>query len=658
MAITAEWITDAAGKVSTLLSKALPPLAMHARPAVRQALAQAAMTLLEKCDLALKESVRPLMELLLTLAQDEWPQVASACAQWLAAGGHQGKASSASSSSGVSTRTSAPVTSSAGAVSSTSAVTSTDQSPSSSAAAHGSSSTQNGSSAKANATAGASTQPTAPATSSSQSPDSSADLWPKLGPILQDLISGLFKAARAGDGPGTLHARRLSTALLVAGHQAASLHLLQRPALLTQLLQGLLRSFTFERSGASLLLHAQLQGGAYAMVSSLEDGTGAAVPAALQLAGGDVKQVQGQEQGQQDLFKLLQQQEQQQKAAKPLVRLLEADAADAADAAAAPSTPSPQPAPPHSPSTALSTPSPPPAAAAAAAQPPIKRPTEAGPALAAPQLPRMPVNLAYIASGRSYQAVAGVARALGHLARLADLDAAWAVSAGQSRSNLRRVVDELVSELSSRLAAGDASSQQVVVAGSGSSSSSMPLEAASVVVALMEVLYGASAAWSSPLTAATAGAAATATAAAGAADTAAGAAAAAPTKPATPDQNFELVCVAATEALSAASLWSLHTQQPTASQQQQQDPHRQQQQQGQQGAAQPLSAQQLGEHALALRVLLDAVGSLAVVLGPRFAANGRVLRPLLMPLLERLGDPCAFVAAAAGGAAAVVCLHW
>jgi hypothetical protein len=116
------------------------------------------------------------------------------------------------------------------------------------------------------------------------------------------------------------------------------------------------------------------------------------------------------------------------------------------------------------------------------------------------------------------------------------------------------------------------------------------------------------------------------------------------------------VCVAATEALSAASLWNLRTQQPIAANQQQ-DPHRQQQQQ-RQDAAQPLSAQQLGEHALALRVLLDAVGSLAVVLGPRFAANGRVLRPLLMPLLERLGDPCAFVAAAAGGACAAVCLHW
>jgi hypothetical protein len=261
----------------------------------------------------------------------------------------------------------------------------------------------------------------------------------------------------------------------------------------------------------------------------------------------------------------------------------------------------------------------------------------------------MPVNLAYIASGRSYLAVAGVARALGHLARLADLDTVLAGSAGQSRSNLRRVVDELISELGNRLAAADVPSQQLVAAGRSSSSSSggMPLEAASVVVVLSEVLYGASPAWHSPLAASTAGAAAAGAAAAG---EAAGAAAS-PTKPARPDQNFELVCVAAAEALSSAALWGLPTQQPGPSQQQ--DPHFQQQ-----GAAQQLSAQQLGEHALALRVLLEAVGSLAVVMGPRFAANGRVLRPLLMPLLERLGDPCSFVAAAAGGAAAAVCLHW
>jgi hypothetical protein len=560
----------AAAKVGALLSRALQPLASHARPAVRLALAQAAMQLLERCDLALQQCTRPLLELLLTLAQDEWPQVAAACAEWLAAGG-----SVASIGAGSSTGEAAATASGAGARAPAQAVSINAQ----------------------------------PQQQAQQQPQQG--LWPKLDPILQDLLSALFKAVRAGDSAGAMHARRLSTAVLVAGHEAICRQVLQRPALLGQLLQNLLQSFAFERSGASLLLHTRPEGGAYEAPAA---GAGAWPAAAAGPGSGSGQQLREQQEGQQgDLFRLLQQQEERQRAAPPLVRAVVEEEGPPLQPPAGPSS-----------STG---------AAGAAGTAGAPGPAAAGALVpAAPQYPRMPMNLAYIASARSYAAVAGVARALGHTARLADL------SAGQStgRSNLRRVVDQLTSELGSRLQAGSGGEgqqqqQQLVVLGGSAGSGSWPLEAAAAITVLSEVLFGASAAWRSPL--AVAGPA--------------------PDKPAAGDADFEQVCVMAAEALASPALWGLPTQQAAAGQEQQQQ---QQQQQEQEQQSLPLSAQALGEHALVLRVLLEGVGALARAMGRRFADNGRVLRPLLMPLLERLGDPCAFVASAASGAAAAVCL--
>lgn len=70
-----------------------------------------------------------------------------------------------------------------------------------------------------------------------------------------------------------------------------------------------------------------------------------------------------------------------------------------------------------------------------------------------------------------------------------------------------------------------------------------------------------------------------------------------------------------------------------------------------------LSAQTLGENALLSRAAMECSGTLARCLGVRFAANGRLLRTVLMPLLERLGDPCLFVVAAAAAAVDSVTLH-
>ena len=67
--------------------------------------------------------------------------------------------------------------------------------------------------------------------------------------------------------------------------------------------------------------------------------------------------------------------------------------------------------------------------------------------------------------------------------------------------------------------------------------------------------------------------------------------------------------------------------------------------------------QALGENAVLIRAVLEAVGTFARMLGPRFASNGLILRKVLLLLLERLADPCPSVAASAGAALGALCLH-
>jgi hypothetical protein len=51
-----------------------------------------------------------------------------------------------------------------------------------------------------------------------------------------------------------------------------------------------------------------------------------------------------------------------------------------------------------------------------------------------------------------------------------------------------------------------------------------------------------------------------------------------------------------------------------------------------------LSLQVLGENVMLSRVLLEAVGAVARSVGPRFAITGGLLRTVLLPSLERLGE--------------------
>lgn len=65
--------------------------------------------------------------------------------------------------------------------------------------------------------------------------------------------------------------------------------------------------------------------------------------------------------------------------------------------------------------------------------------------------------------------------------------------------------------------------------------------------------------------------------------------------------------------------------------------------------------QELGTNVMLIRSLLDAVGAIAQVLGSEYASSGSFLRTALLPLLERLGDPCPAAAAAAQEIITVIC---
>ena len=65
--------------------------------------------------------------------------------------------------------------------------------------------------------------------------------------------------------------------------------------------------------------------------------------------------------------------------------------------------------------------------------------------------------------------------------------------------------------------------------------------------------------------------------------------------------------------------------------------------------------QELGTNLILIRSLLEAVGTFARILGTRFASSGQLLRIVLLPLLERLGDPSPAVGMAAHEVIQAIC---
>ncbi|CAD7698395.1 unnamed protein product [Ostreobium quekettii] len=218
-------------------------------------------------------------------------------------------------------------------------------------------------------------------------------------------------------------------------------------------------------------------------------------------------------------------------------------------------------------------------------------------------LPRMPVALAYITTERCYNAVAGVARGMGGIALYG------------SRQNsgtgctLLGVVDSLLEVF---LSCANRSSSGV--------SDHWQLHAASAVTVLSQVMHGTSAAFRPSL----------------------GCLSSSETgdyeREAWQDSSMEDIVLTILNTYMEGPVWGLQTNRDDMDQEKQ-------------------TIQDLGENAILVRAVLECVGVCASVLGPRFARNGRLLRSVLMPVLERLGDPTPFVSSAAEVAVGSICIH-
>ena len=85
------WLSTTVEKLQALLAVTLPPLLSSPSPAVREALGEVLVQLLSCCSKSLSSCWGPLMEMVLTLAQDEYTQVAMPCVEWLRNGMGVGK---------------------------------------------------------------------------------------------------------------------------------------------------------------------------------------------------------------------------------------------------------------------------------------------------------------------------------------------------------------------------------------------------------------------------------------------------------------------------------------------------------------------------------------------------------------------------------------
>eukprot|EP00899_Mesostigma_viride_P026422 jgi/Mesvir1/6965/Mv09110-RA.2 len=77
--VDSAWVSETAERLQRLLVMALPPLCLHPRPSVRAALGRAAVTLLRDCRHTLGSLTDVLLDCVLVLAYDDWPQVAGPC---------------------------------------------------------------------------------------------------------------------------------------------------------------------------------------------------------------------------------------------------------------------------------------------------------------------------------------------------------------------------------------------------------------------------------------------------------------------------------------------------------------------------------------------------------------------------------------------------
>lgn len=356
----AAWLTNSSNKVQTLLALVLPRLLTHAQPAVRQALAEVTSELLQGCSRALSNSRVALTEILLTLANDDYAEVAKPAVRWFRAASAPGSAAGSDAALGVVLPAVAGEMAAAAAPAVPQPMQLRDVAARLRKAAAGGTATSLAADAAATAVIpAAGALPLPPASTVVRPPNPPA---PVLSDLLVDLCLQLPNSVRQSDASGTAAAKRTAAALLCAGPTLVASTILSKAPVLQQVCSALVATFSMDPTGAALLLRADA-----AVLGDL--------PAAT--AAGQGK-----------------------------------DGTAAAAAAAGAAAPGPS----TSPSTA----------GAAAVGSGLSSGTGVTDATARsagsyPLLPRMPLSLQYLASAESYKAAAGVARALGRAARLADM---------------------------------------------------------------------------------------------------------------------------------------------------------------------------------------------------------------------------------------------
>jgi hypothetical protein len=228
----AAWLATSSSKVQALLALTFPRLLTHPQPAVRQALAAAAAELLQRCSRALANSRVALTEVLLSLANDEYPQVARAavaCLQHQAgtpAAGPMGSSSCSSSGQGSGLQLSQ-------------------------VAARLRQAAAAGQAAAAAGAAGGSPAGGVNAAAGPLSEQFLADL-------LLDLLQQLPGAVRQNEAAGMATAKRTTAALLcAAGSPIVSSSIFCKPLVLQQVCSSLVAAFQVDPTGAALLLRAQ-----------------------------------------------------------------------------------------------------------------------------------------------------------------------------------------------------------------------------------------------------------------------------------------------------------------------------------------------------------------------------------------------------------------
>ncbi|DBA77508.1 hypothetical protein WJX77_009976 [Trebouxia sp. C0004] len=484
--------------------------------------------------------------------------------------------------------------------------------------------------------------------------------------VVERLLGGLLPALQSGEEAGTLHARRLTTALQACSPQQLTSLLVTRPVNASSWASTLCRCFAFERSTAALLLYNTSQAGPHAPLLHPTSGPSPSptsdpslAPTAAASSAGSTTDTQQQPGLMHTLSDISTHQQQAATVGTTPPAITATLPLPSATASSLPNAAEPD-ANQHPDSSQ---------AAQRAAAKPEARDHSGSPDMAFVLLPRMQMGMSHIASAACYTAVANVARTLAKSAVAAD----HAITLGGAV--LHGIVQDLLQVFEAQMPRQNTQSQATSRRDTAPGTEARPSiawqgRAAAAVVALTEVLYGASPAWQ-PAQAQISGnptspdssrrqrnsGRACSTSAAG--DEAIGDAGQQGSRngedagrhgsESASDVGASVHGGGALEQLvvqvlgdfSSADVWQMRTHvEPDAL-----------------PGQNALTPQALGENAVLIRALLEAVGTFARVLGPRFASNGLILRKVLLLLLERLADPCPSVAASAGAALGSLCLH-